>query len=272
MQPKQKKIAKDYLRNDRDTFLTLSLNKFSLQETLALTAQSLKEINIENDKEMKRLRHNGPFGTSLQERIAVAKSHQVATDNENEEISAAAKRILIAAFGNDNPIVPPPLDPIAGRVHYLTNCLWRYLPLRKMSVYHMWSVLKVLKESAAANADTVGELSSLRELLPELVRALDAVVHDTQYDGSDLEQVSVALQILASFPSYSHGESAPQEEADASLSAIVAFSLVPHVVESSGDLHSVAAELAMKLAHGNIDTVGFGAKGNNVGVGSGELF
>jgi hypothetical protein len=269
LQPKQKKTAQDYLRNDRDTFLTLSLNKFSLQETLALTRQSLKEINEENDKQIQR---STPFGSSVQERIAVAKSHRLAIDNENDEVSSAAKRILVAAFGADYAPAPA-LDKYSARVHHLTNCLWRYLPLRKMTVYHLWSLLKAFKEFAAA-ADGEGRgaaefaLLSLRSLLPEVVRAIDAVVHDTHFDGSDLESVSASLQVLASFPPHAHGEeAAPKEIAEVSLNAIVAFSLVPHVVESSGDLHSVAAELAMKLQLGNIDTVGFGAK-ESVGVGA----
>ena len=245
--------ATDFLKNDRKRFLILSLGKFSLPDTLDLSKENITEVSKEEEllligrqsgEEKASAYH--PFGTTWQEFNAVSSSHTMAQQVEDDDLAAAAQQLLIAAYGQEYKTEQQSIDPKSteGRILYLTNCLWRYLPLRKMTTYHLWAILTCL--TAAKKADT-NSIVQQRKVFPELVKALGVVARDTQYDGNDLEQCSAVVQILAALPEYGHGEAVPEETVDISLEALTAFSLVPRVVESKDDLTSKAADLAMLL-------------------------
>lgn len=278
--------AMDYLKHDRKRFLLLSLNKFSLPDTLDLCIENVKEITHDEDiwkanmnkEEGKRpqqqqqpQKDRTQFGTTLREYIAVATSEHMAQEMEDEKLVTATQQLLVNAYGQEYRTARPPLDgkSIEGRVLYLTNCLWRYLPLRKMTTYHLHALLKVMKqndrggEKGGKNGESTPQsIATQREIFPELVQALGSIVRDIEYDGNDLEHCSVVLQILAAMPEYGHGETAPKATVDISLEAITAFAQVPRVVEHTHDLMSKAAELAMLLEHGNAESVAFGTGGN----------
>lgn len=267
--------AMDFLKHDRKRFLLLSLNKFSLPDTLDLCIENVKEITQDEDiwkanmskqegkrpQQQQQQRDRTNFGTTLQEYIAVATSEHMAQEMEDENLVTATQQLLVNAYGQEYRTARPPLDgkSVEGRVLYLTNCLWRYLPLRKMTTYHLHALLKALKRN---DGSTPQSIATQREIFPELVQALGSIVRDIEYDGNDLEHCSVVLQILAAMPEYGHGETAPKATVDISLEAITAFAQVPRVVEHTHDLTSKAAELAMLLEHGNAESVAFGTGGN----------
>ena len=258
-----------YLADDRDQFLVLSLGKFNLPETINITRENLTELSKTEEHHINKR----PFGSTFREAIAVSSTHALATEQEDEELAKATETLLAAIKNNQTrKTMPTPLDPstAAGRILHLTNCLWRYLPLRKMTSYHLWSILTRLKEINVVlqsidnenendNAEAI-DVAQLREIFPDMVRALGSISQDTQYDGTDLEHVSAVLQVLAALPEYEHGKTAPRATAEVSLEALAAFSRIPHVVESTTDITSRASELAAKLEHGNADTVAFGSQ------------
>jgi hypothetical protein len=256
------KKAVDYLENHRQRFLVLSLDKFSLPETIDLSTENINEISSFEEELL--ISNGGERKTSLASKtlphyVALSGARKMAEQEEDEDLAAAAQQLLVAAYGNNYEEIHPTLTPnsIESRILYLTNCLWRYLPLRNMTTYHLYAVLKLLSD----NNSSAESIKIQREIFPELVQALGTVISDIEYDGHDLELCSLVLQVLAAFPEYKHGEAAPKETADVSLRAITAFSNVPRVVEQKNDLHNKAAELAQLLTHGNSESIAFGLGG-----------
>jgi hypothetical protein len=269
--------ANAYLRADRDKFLTLSLGKFAGAHPglPALSAQNLTEIAARQAEASPRppaFRGRGPFGATRADRLRVQHAHALGEWRNKDRLMQAAHALLAAAVGADwaaqaeeeeareeevtaacaaSGVPSPPL--VVARLQYLTDCLWRYLALPRMTTYHLWSLLHSLKEGGVdARTDTAEEgpegpaaaAAGLADCAADLSEALGMVVRGKT---SGLEMVSAALQVLAVLPAPAAGSTM----AGVVLDALDAFSRVPRVVDDDDSVKSKAERLRWVLEHGS---------------------
>ena len=188
------KLANDYLRQDRDKFLTLSLGKFTVRPGMpALATQNLEEIAVRQEDAPDTAFNGNTFGAKLADRLRIHHAHQLGEARDRKKLVEDAHDLLVQAVGTDwkqqikeeeeassgtaGTAVQGKLSSarVVSRFQHLTDCLWRYLPLVHMTTHHLWSMLDLLRNAGVDASTDVSSMAGMADCVSDLVEALGIV-------------------------------------------------------------------------------------------------